>query len=84
MSLIDTLGNDEWLRVNEKAIKAMLPETWTHVSNLNMLQIGYQMKLLGIDWRTEEQLAKTMAFLTKTRFLLKSGMTVKRNAQSIF
>ena len=49
MSLMNTLGNEEWLRANEKAVKDMLPETWTHAHNLNGLQLGFRMKLLGID-----------------------------------
>lgn len=84
MSLQDTLGNEVWLRENEAAVKAMFPDTWTHVGNLNGLQIGYRMKLLGIDWRNEDQFAKVMVFLTKTGFLLMQGQTVKRNPHSVF
>jgi hypothetical protein len=84
MSLLETLGNEAWLRANEQKVKDMLPETWTHVSNLNGMQLGYRMKLLGIDWRSEEQLAKVMVFLTKTGFLLMNGQTVRRNPNSVF
>ena len=84
MSLQDTLGNEEWLRANEQKVKEMLPETWTHIGNLNGLQIGFKMKLLGIDWRSEDQFAKAMTFLTKTGFFLMQGQTVKRNPHSVF
>ena len=84
MSLQDTLGNEEWLRKNEKEIKALLPETWTHVGNLNGLQIGFGLKLLGIDWRNQDEFKRVMLFLEKTRFMLRDGLTVKRNPNSVF
>ena len=84
MSLQDTLGNAEWLRANEQKVKDMLPETWTHIGNINGLHLGFQLKLLGIDWRSEEQFAKVMVFLTRAGFLLMQGQTVKRNPHSVF
>jgi hypothetical protein len=84
MSLLDTLGNAAWLRANEQAIKDLFPETWTHIGNLEGLKIAYRMKVLGIDWRSEDQFAKVMVFLTKTGFLLMQGQTVKRNPHSVF
>jgi hypothetical protein len=84
MSLQDTLGNDAWLRENEDKVKALLPETWTHIGNLNGPQLGYRLKLLGIDWRSENEFSRVMLFLEKTRFMLRDGLTVKRNPQSVF
>lgn len=79
MNLKDTLGNEAWLRSNETAIKSMLPETWTHINNLNGLKLGYQMKVLGIDWRSEEDFGKVMLFFERIHFLLRDGVLVKRN-----
>lgn len=79
-----TLGNPEWMKKNEKAIKDMFPETWTHVGNLNGLQLGFQMKLLGIDWRSEEQFGKVMVYLEKVKIILRDGLTIRRNPDSIF
>lgn len=84
MNLKDTLGNEQWLRANEKAVKDMLPETWTHMNNLNGLQLGFKMKLLGIDWRSEDEFGRVMVFLERIGFMLRDGMTVKRNPHSIF
>ena len=84
MSLQETLGNDAWLRDNEAQVKAMFPETWTHIGNLNGLQIGFKMKLMGIDWRSEDEFAKVMVFLTKAGFLLMQDQTVKRNPHPVF
>ena len=82
--LQSTIGNSEWLKKNEQAIKDMFPNTWTHMDNLNGLQIGFKMKLLGIDWRSEEQFSKVMVFLEKTKLILRDGYTVKANPHSIF
>lgn len=84
MNLMDTLGNKEWLRANEQKVKDMLPETWTHVHNLNGLQIGYRMKLLGIDWRSQDEFGKCMVYLERIGFMLRDGLTVKRNPRSVF
>jgi len=71
MSLQDTLGNEQWLRDNEDKVKALLPDTWTHMGNLNGLQIGFGLKLLGIDWRSEDEFGRVMLFLERqSRFQL--------------
>lgn len=82
--MIDTLGNTDWLKANEDAISNMLPETWTHIENLNGLKIGFQLKLLGFDWRSEEQLSKIMVFLERVGIMQREGYTVRRNPNSIF
>lgn len=82
--LRETLGNIEWLRANEDKIKDILPETWTHIHNLNGLQMGFKMKLLGIDWRSEDEFGRVMVFFQKTKLMLMDGLLVKRNPHSIF
>ncbi len=82
--ILDTLGSDDWLRANEDKVKALLPETWTHVANLNGLQIGFGMKLLGIDWRSQNEFGRVMVFLERAGFVLRDGLTVKRNPRSVF
>lgn len=80
----NTLGNEQWLRDNESKVKAMLPETWTHISNLSALGIGYKLKVLGVDWRSEAEFGLIMVFLDKIGLMLRDGMTIKRNPHSIF
>lgn len=84
MSLMETLGNEAWLKANERAVKDMLPETWTHVGNLNGLQIGFRLKLLGIDWRSQDEFGRCMVYLERIGFMLRDGMNVKRNPRSVF
>lgn len=59
------LDNFQWLAENEARIKALFPETWTHAQNLNMIAIGFHFKLLGLDWRSNEQFASLLAKLYK-------------------
>lgn len=85
MSLKDTLGNEQWLRENEPKIKALLPDTWTHMENLNGMKIGFGFKLLGIDWRSEEQFGKCMLFLEKLGMMQRqNGFQVRANPDSVF
>lgn len=76
--------NVEWLKTNEEKIKQVFPETWTHVSNVSLLQIGFKFKTLDIDWRSEDQLAKLMVYFTKIGMLERHGMLVRRAPHSIF
>lgn len=84
MRLQDTLGNGEWLKRNEAAIKEILPDTWTHINNLNGLQLGFRLKLIGVDWRSNDEFGKIMVFLEKIGMILRDGMTIRRNPHSIF
>lgn len=84
MSLLDTLGNEEWLKENEEGIKDLLPETWTHMHNINGLQMGLKMKMLGIDWRSQDEFGRVMVFLEKAGFMIRDGLTVRRNPNIIF
>jgi hypothetical protein len=78
-TLLSTLGNPQWVAANAHAIKAMLPETWTHIANLNGLQIAFRMKVLGIDWRTEDEFAKCMLFFERAGLMKRDGVLVKRS-----
>jgi len=73
-----TLGNNEWLKENAEKIKAIFPNTFTDVRNLNMLGIAFQFKLIGIDWRSQDEFGKVMVFLEKAGFIIRNGLTIKR------
>lgn len=83
--LLPTLGNPQWLRENEDKIKALLPDTWTHMENLNGLKLGFQLKLVGIDWRSHDEFGKVMVFLERMGFLIRTnGVLVRANPSKIF
>lgn len=80
----ETLGNIKWLVKNEAAIKDMLPKTWTHMNNLNGLQMGYKMKLIGIDWRSQDEFGQVMVYLEKIGFMLRQNKyQVRANNESL-
>lgn len=84
MTLQTTLGNTEWLKNHEDDVKKILPKTWTHVGNLNTLKLGFQLKLLGIDWRSYDEFGKVMIFLEKIGFMLRDGYKIRVNNKSVF
>lgn len=77
-SLLDTLGNEKWMREHEAQLKAILPETWTHMANLDGPRIAFQLKPIGVDWRNADEFAKCMIFLERTGVMLRDGMLVRR------
>lgn len=72
-TLIETLGNENWLRENEQKLKNLLPKTWTHMSNINGLKIGFGLKLIGVDWRTNEEFSRVMIFLEKVGIMIRQN-----------
>jgi len=78
MGLQDTLGNRQWMEANADNIKAILPPTWTHISNIDGLQLGYGLKLLGIDWRSEDEFGKCMVFFERAGLIKRDGILIKR------
>lgn len=81
----DTLGNKQWVKENEDKLKAMLPKTWTHMNNLNPLQLGWQLKLLGVDYRSTEELAKVLVYLEKIGIMIRQNrFQVRANPAKIF
>lgn len=75
--LLKTLGDAQWVLDHEKAIKELLPQTWTHMENIDMMKLGFRLKLLGIDWRSELELAKCLVFFEKIGFMIRDGYTVR-------
>lgn len=63
--LRQTLGDIEWMTEHRNELRALFPETWTLAANLNMLQLGFGLKVVGVDWRNDDELAKVLTFLTK-------------------
>lgn len=75
---------DEIFAAKEEAIKKLFPEVWTHISNIDMLPIRWQLKLMGFDYRSEQQFADLMASLEEKRLILREGHTIKRNPQQVY
>lgn len=79
MKFNDTLENSEWLAKNKNNLKAILPETWTHISNLNGLQMAYSFKLLGLDWRSDNEFGQIMVKLEKIGIIQRDNILIRRS-----
>lgn len=81
----NTLENPEWWDKHEASMFNLLPDTWTHIQNVATsfasLPYRYQLKLIGLDWRSDEDIARILATLDKMGVLLRhpTQMCVKRN-----
>lgn len=64
--------------VNLSVVRNVLPETWTNVANLNWLQIGFHLKLAGIDWRSDRDLTNAMAALERAGVVQRDGYCIRR------
>jgi len=74
----ETIFDDDWLLAHQGKIKELFPATWTHVNKINGLQIGYYLKLSGIDWRSEEDFSLVCSALEHQGLILRDGYTIKR------
>ena len=73
-SLQETLGNDAWMKTNLEAIRSWFPVQWEYPSPDFMHQVGFKMKLLGIDWRENTDLGKAFAFFERTGIIERNGI----------
>lgn len=48
------------------------------------LKVAFQFKLLGIDWRTQQEFGKIMVYLEKIGFMQRDGLMIRRNPASVF
>lgn len=82
--IAQTLGSYEWLSKNEDALKDLFPETWIHFANINTLQLMLKLKILGVDYKTEDQLGRILVILEKVRIVIRDGLFIRRNPNKIF
>lgn len=79
MNLVSTLGNEDWMEANADALQRLLPATWTHMANLSLLRIGFELKVLGVDWRTEAELTNIMVFFERSGLMQRENFLVRAN-----
>jgi len=76
--VISVVCNAEWMKKNEQRLKELFPENWTHAGNLNPVFIGFQLKLLGVDWRSEVEYAAVLVYFKQVGIIKVDGLLVKR------
>ncbi len=72
---LQLLKNTRWLKTNEESLKALFPRTWTHSANINWMQVRFKLKLIGIDYRSEDDIAKILTFFTRIGIVEIRNMT---------
>lgn len=69
MTMHLTLGNDAWMRANFEKLKALFPVEWTQHTQQTALKLGYQLKLLGVDWRSVEEFGRVIVYLRRVNVI---------------
>jgi hypothetical protein len=78
------LKDETWVRNNEQKLRELLPPIWTHEANVQMLQVGFSLKLIGVDWRSTSELVNVMAYLTSIGIFEVKPPHMRRAPHSIF
>jgi len=88
---MELLKDANWLKKNEDELKNTFPAVWTHTENIKdrMLPFRFKLKLLGVDYRSEDDVRNILTFLTKigileVRSLGPGAGQIRRNPHSIF
>jgi hypothetical protein len=76
--ILKTVGNRDWLVANRGSLLMLFPETWTHVANINLIAVRYRLKLMGVDFRSEDEFAQCLAQLEINKILLRDGLCLRR------
>ena len=76
--VIDTLGNYEWIKNNHENILNLFPRNWKLAEDVNFVSIRFQMKLLGIDYRSEDEFLAILVFLERTQFIHRHKQWIRR------
>lgn len=63
--LVNTLGSADWLQQNEREIRSLFPPEGVMIDQTFFMRLGFKLKLLGADWRSNDELIKSLLFLRK-------------------
>lgn len=73
----------EAVKLRAKELHPMMPETWTHLQNLAtieyMLRTGFKYKLMGLNWRSNEDFGHVFDGMLKAGIIQRDGMMIRRN-----
>lgn len=79
--LKDSLCDEHWISQNRGQLVELFPEVWTHIANVSLLPIMYQLKVLGCDWKTEDQLACCFAVMEQVGIVHRDGEFLLRRGR---
>jgi hypothetical protein len=82
---VDTLYSVDWLISHHDRIMTYLPETWTHIDNIDYVKFGFQLNLLGVPWETKDHLIEIIHYLERLKMVnIKNEFQVVRNLDNVF
>lgn len=73
----------DWIEIHSEALMSLLPDTWTHVSNLSHVFLLYQFKLLGLRVTSITDIADCLARLEREKLLIREGALIRKNPKRI-
>ena len=82
-TLQEIITNPKWVAKYLDNTIETLPETWLHSSNFNFLSFGFQLKLAGIDWRSEDDLAAVLAHFEENKIIFRDGYSFRVNPKHL-
>lgn len=84
-SYTNLLTDEAWLRIHEADLKKPLPINWVKPNSTLLLRMGWNLKLLGIEWRSDEELIKLMVYLEQIGIIQRQNLEeIRANPESIF
>jgi hypothetical protein len=76
--LNEKLKDKKWFKENINNIKSIFPNTTTNINNLkNDPQFLYKLKIIGFDFKTDEDLFLILNFLNKKKVIIFKDFLVK-------
>lgn len=64
-SIEQTLGNQSWTTAHRQQLRDLFPIEPVKVSMELFLSVGFKLKLMGVDWRDQNDLPKMFSFLQR-------------------
>lgn len=57
----------------------LFPDTYTDVRNINVIKIGFNLKLLGVDCRSQEELQKIIHWCEEVGIVERDGLAIRKH-----
>lgn len=69
----NTLYNSNWLIDNQDKILQSLPDTWTHIDNLDFVVFGINMSGLNLPWENKSDLERFLSYFELINMLIRQN-----------
>ena len=77
--LKNTICYAPWVNANANAIIESIPQDWIHLSQVQgWLPTMWQFKLIGLDWRSDEEFCNILAVLTTLQLVEQKHFVLRR------